>query len=725
MISVISVLNGTEDHFKQTAISLLNQTFPWFEWIIVAVARTGDDGEEMLRELEESDSRIRIIRQPCTGLGTARNIAVRASASDILIPLSVGDLLEVSFLECVYWTLDTNKDAGLAYSNVVDFDGIQQLWCAPFDSDRMKNTNLIRSCAGIRKADLIEAGLYDEGCSDGDVDWMLWMKLLAIGKKPVHMNWYGSWKRKEIHPRRSASSNGLPVIATPENIGAVQALEYPIRETVDEFQTFRTWDFRHCIKENDKIKIAMLLPYMVVGGAEKFILDLISGMDKERFEIHILTTVDSPSPWRQKFEEHADSVFDLTTFLDVRQWASFTDYFIKAHRIDILFLSNSYFGYYLLPWLVKNNGNLPIYDYVHMDYPSWRNGAYARTTGVLGSFLEKTFTCNNLTRDTLIHSYDRAADSVETVYIGVDADKFNPDLYEKGGVRQEFGIGINRKILLFPCRIDDQKRPFLMLEIAEQIHKEDPDGYAFIVVGDGPLLEELKDRTVYKGLSDVVYFAGRRENMAEMYMDADLTLICSLTEGLSLTSYESLSMEVPCISADVGGQKELIDDAVGKLIPCRQDIAIDLQNRNYAQEEIKDYVRAIIDLLHEEERLVKMKNHCRKRILEGFSKKIMVKRFEDIFLERRHHCGPIGSYKEIKTLGNLADDYLSLYLQHEGHEIRIDQMMNRIIELERNVEENHREVVRQEGVKYLAKKIAKNLRNRLPWPGLDGRTEKE
>ena len=114
-----------------------------------------------------------------------------------------------------------------------------------------------------------------------------------------------------------------------------------------------------------------------------------------------------------------------------------------------------------------------------------------------------------------------------------------------------------------------------MLEIAKELKKKLPDA-AFAVVGDGPQLEELKLAVRRGGLEETVYFAGRRSDMRPWYADAALTLICSLKEGLALTAYESLSMKTPVITSDVGGQAELIDSAVGRVLPLLQSEEDDL-----------------------------------------------------------------------------------------------------------------------------------------------------
>ena len=54
-----------------------------------------------------------------------------------------------------------------------------------------------------------------------------------------------------------------------------------------------------------------------------------------------------------------------------------------------------------------------------------------------------------------------------------------------GYLHEKLNLDKQRPIVLFPCRIHEQKRPFMLLDIAEGVIKNVPD-VAFVVVGDGP-----------------------------------------------------------------------------------------------------------------------------------------------------------------------------------------------------------------------------------------------
>ena len=421
----------------------------------------------------------------------------------------------------------------------------------------------------------------------------------------------------------------------------------------------------------------MLLPWMEMGGADLFNLDICRNIDKSRFEISVLTTVPGEQSWRQRFEDCITDIFDLPSFLDAADYPEFISYFIRSREIDVLFLSNSYDGYYLLPWLRKEFPHLAIIDYVHMEEWYWREGGYARTSGVMGSILEKTYVCNEQTRQVLLSHFQRAPESVETLYIGVDKDRYDASTVEGGLVRKEFGIAENRPIVLFPCRIHPQKRPFLMIEIAKAVRKSIPD-IAFVVVGDGPQSEELTAAVKNGGLTGTVYFAGRRADLRPFYKDCAMTLICSLKEGLALTAYESLSMGRPVISSDVGGQAELIDASVGRILPLWQDEAAELDSRNYSAEEIEQYADAITELLEDPEHCARMCLACRRRIEDGSSSQIMIRKLENIFenLVRDPEAAKVRAAlaAKLEPFDRLAGDSYALYHLYEAQQQEMQEV---------------------------------------------------
>ena len=153
-----------------------------------------------------------------------------------------------------------------------------------------------------------------------------------------------------------------------------------------------------------------------------------------------------------------------------------------------------------------------------------------------------------------------------------------------------------------------------MTEIIKSYVKKHDDSL-FVICGDGPLLQPLKDIINKNQLQDYVVFLGSIKNTKEIYAISDCTLNCSIKEGLALTTYESLSMGIPVVSSKVGGQAEIIDGSVGFIIETKQ-LEKDVLDYNYDKEEIENFTKSLEKVLR---RNKYYKSNCRNKILSGFT----------------------------------------------------------------------------------------------------------
>ena len=635
-ITIITAYYNGHKYIDQTINSVLNQTFPFWEWIIVNDGSTNEESINKLKEIEKIDKRIKVLSKENSGLAATRDYGAYKSDknSEYLFFLDDDDLIHPTYLECAYATLQTNKEAAWAYTDVVNFEGMEFKWIKWFDSEVEKKENLLVATALIRKKDFFEVNGYELREKAVNEDWNLWLKLLAVEKRPVRMNFDGFWYRRkkegsELQRSKENINRALEIVRdTGKKIKKdVEAIQYP-KQDYDWEEIIELMDIPDAKKIDDgKINILMMIPWMITGGADKFNLDLISRIDKDRFNIIIVTTQPSTNPWRQEFDNQA-IVYDLTTFLDKKYWIAFIKHSIVQYNIHIIFNTNSFIGYAMIPYLKAKYPEIPIMDYVHMEEWYNRAGGYSRDSSAVSSCIDKTLVCNKNSEKILVNYFKRNPNEVETVYIGVDENKFNPEKYSKEEILQDFKIENPDKkyIISYICRISEQKRPLLLMEILKEL-KEKRKDFICVIAGDGPMLDKVKKMIRKYDLQDFIILLGNIKETEKVYKISDITINCSIKEGLALTAYESLSMGVPVVTADVGGQAELVNADVGKVVPCLQQEK-EIRNFNYQEEEINSYVEAINEVL---DNLEKYKANCRKRILDGFTINHMVENMEKQF----------------------------------------------------------------------------------------------
>ena len=450
LITIVTAYYNAGRFFEQTFNSVMNQTFPWFEWIIVNDGSTDSSDVKKLKELTENEARVRVINQKNGGAANARNTGIKNASTEIIVPLDADDLLAPQYLEYTFWGLYFNKDAAWCYTWSTGFHDMEYLWRFPWDAEKLKTFNFLTLTAAIRKKDLLEVGGYKTAEFLDFEDWRFWLEMLSEHKSPVAVGGYLFWYRRLDNGRLSSTKKDPEQQRMAENLikeisqgadATIRALEFPLAKTRYPYYKPQNIDLGdEYILEDEHIHILMIIPWMTMGGADKFNLDLIKNIDREKFDFSIVTTIPSENEWRQRFECYTDQIFNLPDFLDSAHYLDFVGYYIKSRAIDIVFVTNSYAGYYMMPWIRKHFPNVCIIDYVHMEEWYWRAGGYARISGMMGAFVDKTYVCNSMTRNVLINMFDRKAEQVKTMYIGVDAEKFDHNKVAPGYLYQEYDI---------------------------------------------------------------------------------------------------------------------------------------------------------------------------------------------------------------------------------------------------------------------------------------------
>lgn len=571
LISIITPFYNSGNFIEQTAKSVLNQTFPDYEWIIVDDGSTDEDSLKLLNKIKELDSRIKVYHKSNGGLAETRDFGASKSSeeSKYLVFLDDDDLINETFLECGFWTLETNNTASWAYVDTVNFGQESYIWKKWFDTKREKKENLLVAMAMIRKSDFNKVNGYELREKAVFEDWNLWLKMMSNGMYPVRMSFPGFWYRRkekylsELNRSTKNKKNAMKYIE-------MQASK--IKKDIIPIQ-YPRYHFNKINVENIILEpkyecnltsknILMFFPWIVVGGADKFNIELIKGLQDNGYTITVITTEPQNNELRQEMEEYA-TVYDLTTFLNQDYWLNFIEYIIKKNDINNIFISNSKFAYSIIKYIKQKYENINIFDYIHMNES---NNIFFDESNRNKEYITKTYFCNNFTKDEFIFKYKiNNKEKYETTYIGVDTQKFNPNKYDKKQLLDKYKLNENDFYLLYICRLENQKKPLLMLEILKQLIKKQ-DNVKLLVVGDGSQKKNMEKFINKNKLKKYVLFYKNTFDVEEFYIISDVLINCSSNEGIPLTTYEAIAMNLPIIASNVGGESEIITKNNGILI---------------------------------------------------------------------------------------------------------------------------------------------------------------
>lgn len=147
--------------------------------------------------------------------------------------------------------------------------------------------------------------------------------------------------------------------------------------------------------------------------------------------------------------------------------------------------------------------------------------------------------------------------------MGVDSRYFTPT-DDKKAIRQQLGIPF-RRVMLFVGRLSEKKGIQYLIRSIKILSQQLQDA-GLLVVGSGPLENDLQDESRVLGLEERIKFVGPKnhEQLRDYYAAADVTVVPSIvdskgdTEGVPVVVLESLSTGTPVVATRVGGIPEVI-----------------------------------------------------------------------------------------------------------------------------------------------------------------------
>ncbi len=150
----------------------------------------------------------------------------------------------------------------------------------------------------------------------------------------------------------------------------------------------------------------------------------------------------------------------------------------------------------------------------------------------------------------------------DVVRNGIDLEYWRQPLHDdRAAAQSRLGLVSGAPVVICIGRICRQKGQDLLLRAWNVVRHQQPDA-SLILVGDGPDRETLQ-----RQVPDGVTFVGARTDIRDWMVGADLVVMPSRWEGLSIALLEAMACERTVIATDVSGMKEAVGTDAGILVP--------------------------------------------------------------------------------------------------------------------------------------------------------------
>lgn len=363
-----------------------------------------------------------------------------------------------------------------------------------------------------------------------------------------------------------------------------------------------------------RIRIVHLVTSLGIGGLEKVVFDLARSSDQSKFDIHVLC-LQEPGALAPQF---AAAGIDVEGLLVQRKGrlGTLIELIRRLYRLrpDILHTHNQhphFFGALAgvlvgIPYLVHTRHG-------RNWYPRGRRTLEASR---LACRLSNRVVPVSLDASRCAREFERVPPrKIRVIRNGIDLSGYSAGYgSEEKRKRPPTAIHIARLNL-----IKDQTT---LLKAARIVANAEPD-FRLIIVGDGPDREELIRLSNRLGLSERAFFRGFREDVKTQLAAADLFVLSSLSEGISLTLLEAMAAGLPVVATDVGGNREVVADGqTGLLVPPSSPEAL---------------AKAILTLMADPEKSHRMGLAGRRRVEQEFSLEGMVANYEKVYLDLMHN----------------------------------------------------------------------------------------
>ncbi|WP_246197655.1 glycosyltransferase [Chitinophaga agrisoli] len=322
-----------------------------------------------------------------------------------------------------------------------------------------------------------------------------------------------------------------------------------------------------------KIRVLQTIRQGKIGGGESHVLDLVSTLDRSRFEPVVLAF--TGGPMIQALEQmqvpayviESEKAFDISVWKQVKR-------FMQQQQIDLVHVHGTRANTNVL-WAARSLALPLIYTIHGWSFHEGLHPVMKRMRIAAERFITRKAQVNicvsESNRQTGLAAFGRF--QAEVVKNGVNLLKFDPDA-SYPDVKMACGIPAHHLVVGYIARMTLQKDPVTMVKAFAAAVQQQPD-MTLLMVGGGELQQAARDAAQALGINANVVFQDFRQDVPAVLNAMDVYCLPSLWEGFPIGVLEAMAMGKAVIATDVDGTREAVaHERNGLLVPATDTQAL-------------------------------------------------------------------------------------------------------------------------------------------------------
>jgi glycosyltransferase involved in cell wall biosynthesis len=354
------------------------------------------------------------------------------------------------------------------------------------------------------------------------------------------------------------------------------------------------------------------------SGQTTHVLSLANGLNKEKYAI----TVVLPSHLLQSisaFRQTGVTVIPLpmTKILWHPKSIASLVHLIREQEFDIVHVHSQEAGLLVRIFSRAAGAKSIIYtpQCTSIRHSNWL-WLYRSIEKILSFITDKIISVSEIDRTRIIQ-WGIPASKVITINNGID-HRLTNDPIDVPAWKEMFDLGGQDPLVMQVGRLTYQKNPLAFVEGAAQVIDEMPNAQ-FLLVGEGPLMDDVENTIMELGIQGNVRCLGRRDNADKLISIADVITLTSRWEGLPYVLLEAMAWSRPVVTTAVNGCTELVENGVTGFVVPKDDVT--------------SWANCVIEILNDVQRSITMGQNGNTRLLDYFSLEKMIAQIEGLYDE--------------------------------------------------------------------------------------------